>query len=115
MSGQTSGILATTALSLRKKTKRSRLEGSSGHGPGLLLSLARSHVRDSIGFGWVCLSGGNALPHLQIDDDTTRAASRPSVVIRLADVMLRIEIMTKLGNEIELSLQKVNVLLLIAH
>ena len=44
------------------------------------------------------LSGGNALPHQQIDDDTTRTAPRLSVVIRLADVMPRVEIMTKLGN-----------------
>jgi hypothetical protein len=44
------------------------------------------------------LSGGNALTHQQIDDDTTRTAPHLSVVIRLADVMLRIKIMTKLGN-----------------
>jgi hypothetical protein len=37
MSGQASDILATTALPLRKKTKRSRLERSSGHGPGLFV------------------------------------------------------------------------------
>jgi len=47
-------------------------------GRGFLLSLARHHVTDSGGFGSVWLSGGNALPHLQIDDDTNADGAEPN-------------------------------------
>ncbi len=99
MSGQASGILATTALPLVQieQTFAARRKPTA-YDRGFLLSLARNHVMDSGGFGRVWLSGGNALSDQQIDDDTTRTAARLLVVIRLADVMLRIEIMTKLGN-----------------
>jgi len=50
-----------------------------------LLSLARNHVTDFGEFGWVWLSGGNALPDQQIDDIRAQATCTYSHMVAAAD------------------------------
>ena len=54
-------------------------------------------------------------PTRYVDGTRSIAVAPVSVGIGLADVMLRVELGIKLGNQIELSLQEIDVLLLIVH